>query len=131
MLAYPITHEDDDGTLLTTSPDFPELTIFGDDREDIPKPPRGKTDAILATLTSVKEILYHGMRDQGVGKAELARRLGWHIRQVDRVLNLQHRSRLDMIEVALQAIGRQLHVTLTDTGNPAVPALREEMPNLH
>ena len=120
MLAYPITHEDDDGTLLATSPDFPELTTFGDDREgtiaarihdrkDIPKPPRGETYAILPTLTSVKEILYQGMRDQGVGKAELARRLGWHTPRVDRVLDAQHRSRLDMMDVAPAAIGPQLH----------------------
>ena len=34
MLAYPINLEDDDGTLLATSPDFPELTTFGDDREE-------------------------------------------------------------------------------------------------
>ena len=34
MLAYPITLEDDDGTVLATSPDFPELATFGDDREE-------------------------------------------------------------------------------------------------
>ena len=34
MLAYPIFLEDDDGTVLATSPDFPELTTFGDDREE-------------------------------------------------------------------------------------------------
>ena len=69
MLAYPITLEDDDGTFLATSPDFPELTTFGDDREeaiaraanalqeaiaarmhdrkDIPSPSRGDTYAVL------------------------------------------------------------------------------------
>ena len=115
MLAYPITLEDDDGTVLATSLDFPELTTFGDDREeaiarsvhaleeaiaarihdreDIPTPSPGETYAILPTLTSVKVMLYQGMRDQGVGKAELARRLGWHMPQVDRVLDVQHRSR--------------------------------------
>ena len=87
MLAYPITLEDDDGTVLVTSPDFPELTTFGDDREeaiaravhaleeaiaarihdrkDIPTPSRGETYAVLPTLTSVKVMLYQGMRDQG------------------------------------------------------------------
>ena len=29
MLTYSIALEDDDGTLLATSPDFPELTTFG------------------------------------------------------------------------------------------------------
>ena len=128
MLAYPVSLEDDDGTVLVTSPDFPELTTFGEDRDealsravdaleeaiaarihdrkDIPAPSQGDTYALLPTLTSVKVMLYQGMRDQGVGKAELARRLGWHLPQVDRVLDVQHRSRLDQMDAALGAIGR-------------------------
>ena len=137
MLAYPIFLEDDDGTVLVTSPDFPELTTFGDDREEdvaravhaleeaiaarihdrkyIPQPSLGENHAVLPTLTSVKVMLYQGMRDQGVGKAELARRLGWHMPQVDRVLDVQHRSRLDMMDAALSAIGRRLRVTTAGT----------------
>ena len=34
MLTYPIVLENDDGTLLATSPDFPELTTFGMDRDE-------------------------------------------------------------------------------------------------
>ena len=34
MLSYPIELEDDDGTVLATSRDFPELTTFGDDRAE-------------------------------------------------------------------------------------------------
>ena len=147
MLAYPITLEDDNGTVLVTSPDFPELTTFGDDREeavaravhaleeaiaarihdrkDIPAPSRGETYAVLPTLTSVKVMLYQGMRDQGVGKAELARRLGWHMPQVDRVLDVQHRSRIDQMDAALGAIGQRLHVTATVAADPEV-AVEEE-----
>ena len=56
-------------------------------------------------------MLYQGMRDQNIGKAELARRLGWHLPQVDRVLNVNHRSRLDQMDAALGAIGLRLEVT--------------------
>ena len=66
------------------------------------------------------------MREQGVGKAELARRLGWHMPQVDRVLDVQHRSRLDQMEAALGAIGRQLHVTAAATVDPAVAVAGDE-----
>ena len=140
MLAYPISLEEDDGAVLVTSPDFPELTTFGEDRDeavaravhaleeaiaarihdrkDLPTPSQGETYAVLPTLTSVKVMLYQGMRDQGVGKAELARRLGWHLPQVDRVLDLQHRSRLDQMDAALGAIGRRLHVTAAVTAAP-------------
>ena len=139
MLAYPIVLEDDDGAVLAMSPDFSELATFGDDREeavaravdaleeaiaarihdrkDIPRPSRGDVYAILPTLTSVKVLLYQSMREQGIGKAELARHLGWHMPQVDRVLDVEHRSRLDHIDAALGAIGRRLEVTATAAPN--------------
>lgn len=133
MLAYPIQFEEDESSVMATSSDFPELTTFGDSRDDalahaadaleeaiaarihagldIPQPSTGDVPVGLPTLTAVKVILYQGMRDEGVGKAELARRLGWHLPQVDRVLDIQHRSRMDQIDAALSAIGRELHVS--------------------
>ncbi len=142
MLSYPIKLENDENTLLATSPDFPELTTFGDDRnealaraadaleeaiaarihtgQDIPKPSRGKILVTLPTLTAVKLALYQGMREQGVGKAELARRLSWHLPQVDRVLDVQHRSRLDQMDAALGAIGQRLQVSVKNTTSAPV-----------
>ena len=136
MLSLPIELEDDDGTVLAASPDFPELTIFGDNRDealtravgaleeavaarihdgrDVPPPSGGEVRATLPTRTAVKVILYQGMWDQGIGKAELARRLGWHLPQVDRVLDVRHRSRLDRMDAALGAIGRRLQVSAND-----------------
>ena len=133
MLSYPIHFENDDGTIMVTSPDFPELTTFGEDRnealaraidaleeaisarihlsQEIPSPSHGKTRANLPTLTAVKVILYQGMKDQGIGKAQLAKRLGWHLPQVDRALDVSHRSRLDLMDAALKAIGKSLMVT--------------------
>ena len=133
MLTYPIRLEEDEGTVMATSPDFPELTTFGDDRDDalmrtvdaleeaiaarihagqnIPPPSKGEVRVGMPTLTAVKVILYQGMRDDGVGKAELARRLGWHLPQVDRVLDIQHHSRMDQMDAALGVIDRQLHVS--------------------
>ena len=132
MLKYPVMLERDDNTVMVTSPDFPELSTFGMDREeaiaraadaleeaiatrihdglDIPLPSKGRDVAVLPTLTAVKVMLYRGMREQGVGKAELARRLGWHLPQVDRVLDVQHNSRMDQMDAAMGAIGRHLYV---------------------
>ncbi|MYD52576.1 MAG: type II toxin-antitoxin system HicB family antitoxin [Dehalococcoidia bacterium] len=133
MLTYPIQLEEDEGTVMATSPDFPELTTFGEDRDeallrsvdaleeviagrihtgqDIPSPSNGEVGVGLPTLTAVKAILYQGMRDDGVGKAELARHLGWHLSQVDRVLDIPHHSRMDQMDAALGVIGRKLHVS--------------------
>lgn len=133
MLDYPVQLEDDGGSILVTAPDFPELTTFGEDRDDalmravdaleeaiaarihdgrdIPEPSAGETRIVLPTLTAVKVTLYRTMRSQGVGKAELARRLGWHMPQVDRVLDLQHHSRMEQMDAALAAVGARLQVT--------------------
>ena len=133
MLDYPVQLEDDGDSTLVTAPDFPELTTFGEDRDDalmravdaleeaiasrmhtgrdIPDPSPGEVRAVLPTLTAVKVTLYRAMRSQGVGKAELARRLAWHMPQVDRVLDLQHHSRMDQMDAALGAVGVRLRVT--------------------
>ena len=135
MLAYPILVEDDNGGLLVGCPDFPELTTFADtleeanarasdaleeaiaarmhDGADIPSPSQGDLYATVPTLTAVKVMLYQGMSDQGIGKAELSRRLGWRLSQVDKVLDIQHQSRMDHMDAALGAIGRQLQVSTT------------------
>ena len=145
MLAYPIVLEVDGGGILATSPNFPELTTSGEDRgeaiirsgqaleeaiaarihdgKEIPRPSQGTDYVILPTLTSVKVMLYQGMRDQGVSKTELARRLGWHLPQVDRVLDVQHRSWLDQMEAALGAIGRRLQVSIADSPGTSVAAV--------
>ncbi len=122
---------------MATSPDFPELTTFGDDRDeammravdaieeaiaarihdarDIPMPSPGQPTVALPALTTVKVTLYQRMREQGIGKAELARRLGWHISQVDRILEIQHQSRLDHLDAALSAIGQKLQIGVVAT----------------
>lgn len=136
MLTYPIELTDDDGTVLVTSPDFPELTTFGDDRDEaaaravdaleeaiaarisnreaIPPPSRGQIVVSLPTLTAIKVLLHQRMQNQAIGKAELARRLGWHMPQVDRVLDINHHSRLEQMDTALGALGCNLRVEVTD-----------------
>ena len=134
MLDYPVElTPDDNGTLLVTAPNFPELTTFGEDRkdalaraedaleeaiaariahrDDVPRPSGGRVTVTLGSLTAVKVLLYRGMREQGVGKAELARRLNWHLPQVDRALDIGHKSRLDQLDAALLAIGLQLRIS--------------------
>ena len=63
-----------------------------------------------SALECAKLGVYQAMTEQGVRKAELARRLGWHLPQVDRLLDLSHASRLDQIEAAARALGRLVEV---------------------
>jgi antitoxin HicB len=46
----------------------------------------------LSALGMAKTALYEAMREQHFGRAELARRLRWHLPQVNRVLDLRHAS---------------------------------------
>ncbi len=142
MWRYPIRlKRDDNGSFLATSPDFPELTTFGDDRtqalaragdaieeaiaarmadrEDVPYPSRGtggraavRQGVTLPTQTVLKVLLYQAMRRQKISKNELAGRLRLHRPQIDRLLNVRHGTSLDTIDQALAAVGYGVEVAL-------------------
>jgi antitoxin HicB len=139
MLAYPVDLErDTNGTVLVTFPEFAEAVTFGDDESDallravdaletvlaariddreeipLPSPAANRPSVVLPALTAAKVLLYRAMRERGVRKADLARRLGWHGPQIDRLLDLNHASRLDQIEAALAALGKRLTLDLAD-----------------
>jgi antitoxin HicB len=133
-LNYPVILEPDtNGAVLVTFPDVPEAITFGEDEgeallravdaletamsfytdenADLPKasrPKRGQRTVRPSVQVSLAPAIYHTMRDDGMRKSELARRLGWHMPQVDRVLDPNHASRLDQTEAALAALGRSL-----------------------
>ena len=135
-MRYPVTlTPDDNGTLLVTVPDLPEALTFGEDRDDalaraidaietalmgamgareeIAEPTASGPDYVtLPALTSAKIALYQAMRSEGVGKAALAKRLGVALPQIDRLLDLRHSSRLDAIERALAALGREMTIVV-------------------
>ena len=112
-----ITEGDDKAEALMRAADALE-TIFAAlmrDGKDIPRPsrPRGKAPTVRpSSLACMKLAVYRAMRAQKVGKADLARRLGWHLPQVDRVLDLRHASRVDQVEGALGALGLTVRVAV-------------------
>jgi antitoxin HicB len=129
---------DDNRTFLVTSPQFPEVTTYGENKneacrrgldaiieaiaariaagESIPppltKPPSRVAGVELPALIYLKVALYMVARETGVSRAELARRLGVHREQVDRLFRLNHRSRLDQIEAAAKELGVRVEVGL-------------------
>jgi antitoxin HicB len=132
---------DDNGTVLVTSPDLPEVATFGEDVEDAmnrasdaieealaarisrrEEVPTASGDAQqrrghlvhLPPLTVAKIELYRATRAQGVSEAELARRVGCQVPQVDRLFDLNHRSAIEHIDQALRVIGKRLKVSVQD-----------------
>jgi antitoxin HicB len=61
-------------------------------------------------LECAKLGVYQAMTEQGIKKSELARRLGWHMPQVDRLFDLRHASKLEQIEAAALVLGRHIEV---------------------
>ena len=139
MLEYPVILEaQPEGGFVVTFPDIPEaitqgededgallyavdaletaLSFYVDDRKPLPvpsKPKRGQKTVRPSALECAKLGVYQAMMEQGIRKAELARRLGWHMPQVDRLFDLRHASRLDQIEAAARALGRHIEVSVT------------------
>jgi len=68
----------------------------------------------LPSLVAAKAALYSAFLQSGVRKSELARRLDIPRMNVDRLFDPKHRSRLDQIEAALRAIGKELDITIRD-----------------
>lgn len=139
LLSYPVVLvEDDNDTILVDFPDFPECHTFGDDaedalaravdalesvimgrmagRKDIPPPSRarGRPTVTLPLQSAIKTAIYQAMREQEMTKARLARKMGWNPPQVDRLLSLRHRTRLDLLEQALAALGKKAEVRILE-----------------
>jgi len=91
------------------------LEFYTEAGRDIPtpsKPRRGEHTVRPSSLICTKLSVYQAMKDTGVGKAEMSRRLGCHLPQVDRILDLRHASRLDQVEAALAALGLAIKVEI-------------------
>jgi antitoxin HicB len=139
VISYRVKLQMDDGTILVTSPDFPELTTFGETKEDalgyavgafeeaiearitnrelIPKPSAGKVSDPRVTLpvqAGVKVLLYQQMLAGGVRKSDLARKMNLHRQEIDRLLDLNHATNLAKIEQAFAALGKTLKVEVRE-----------------
>jgi antitoxin HicB len=77
-------------------------------------PQDGEMVVILPPLLVAKVALWAAMREAGVSKSELARRLGRDEKEVRRLLSFKHRSQIDSIAAALAVLGKQLVIELAD-----------------
>jgi antitoxin HicB len=64
----------------------------------------------LPALAGVKMELYRELKSSGVRKAELARRLGISRGNMDRLFDLHHSTRLELLEAAFAVLGRRLSI---------------------
>ncbi len=139
MIRYRLTSEpDDNGTILVTSPDLPIVT-YGDTMAEALKNAREAADVVVQSMIDAREVvpapevkdrdapfvelglqaefkvrLHNALRTAGLTRADLQRALGWQRESVDRLFRLDHGSRLEQIEQAFRALGKQVAVSVTD-----------------
>ena len=129
--------DEENGGFVVTFPDIPEAITQGETREEalqmaqealetamefyfedrraVPTPsrvPRGKDVIELPASLSAKILLLNEMVVQGVRPADLARRMGTTPQAVNRLIDLQHTTRIDGIDAALHVLGKSLEMRL-------------------
>lgn len=127
----------EEGGFVVTCRDLPEVITQGDDREDaltqaadamdeafaarmqanedLPTPSRfRKAEYVVSppAETVAKAALYVAMREAGVNKLQLAKRLGVDEKEVRRLLDPHHGSKLPRIAEAVQALGKRIRIEL-------------------
>lgn len=140
---YPVSLEPEAaGGFVATFPDVPEAVTQGDTvdealeeaadaleeaiagrirlRESIPDPSSplpGQRMVTLPAETAAKAALYVAIMEAGLTKVELAARLGVDEKEVRRLLDPCHPSKLPRIESALEALGKRLVLIMRDASD--------------
>jgi antitoxin HicB len=92
------------------------IDFYFEDKRAVPSPSvakRGQKTIELPASLSAKILLLNEMVKQKIRPAELARRLNTTPQEINRLTNLRHTSRIDGIAAALNAMGRQLDITVS------------------
>ncbi|MFK0313806.1 type II toxin-antitoxin system HicB family antitoxin [Pseudomonas sp. NPDC090233] len=134
---YPVTIHREEGSVWISCPDVPEMASAGDTAEEalfdavdamesalsfyvdqkkaipLPRAPSsGQSLVRLPALTAAKAALWNTMIEQNVTKTEMARRLGVNRPQVDRLVDLLHRSKIEQVEHALNVLGQRIELAV-------------------
>ncbi|WP_122423065.1 type II toxin-antitoxin system HicB family antitoxin [Pseudomonas viridiflava] len=137
MYQYPLTQHQEPTGVWLSCPDIPEmnasgdtlaeawdealngmesaLSLYVDQRRKIPQAsaaPGSGPVLRLPALTVAKIMLWNSLLDEGVSRAELARRLGCSRQVVDRLVDFLHTSKIEQVERALAELGRRITLTI-------------------
>jgi antitoxin HicB len=137
MLSYPARIRSDGDTFMVSFPDLPGVFSQGDDREDaarhavdalesglyflvregeaLPVPSAAGRGLVSIEVTfgfESKLLLVREMVAQKVRPTQLARRLGITPQEVNRLIDLRHRTKIDTVAAAIRALGKRLELSL-------------------
>lgn len=146
---YPVTLEpDEDGVFIVEFPDFDFAVTDGadvaaaliraadcleealacciDEGWPIPAPSRktrGMFTVAPGPLIAAKAALYAAVREAGMSKVALAKRLAMDEKDIRRMLNPRYATKIPALARALAALGKRLEITVAD--QPPVPARKK------
>ncbi|UYA61359.1 hypothetical protein U1R68_06190 [Pectobacterium colocasium] len=92
------------------------IAIEIEERRPVPyasAPIAGEHVVTIPVLVTMKAALHNAMIETGTRKAELARRLGQKGPQIDRLLDVEHSSKVETIELALRQLNRDVNVSIS------------------
>ena len=133
-MRYPIKLEPCDGGYVVSFPDVPEALTQGNTREEalamgldalvtafefyfedgnkVPEPGEITGDYVdVPASIMAKVIMLSAFVDAGLTQVELASRMGVKKQEVTRLFDLQHSTKIDTIQKALVAMGKQLELS--------------------
>lgn len=137
-MQYPVIIEKDGNGYMARFPDIPEALTCGDtyeetlveaqnalvtafdfyfeDQRAIPMPSANKkgTGTVDVPLSVwAKVLVLNTMLSERVSQAELAKRMGTRKQEVQRIVNLEHSTKIDTLANAMEAMGKKLFVSVS------------------
>ncbi|WP_039788578.1 antitoxin [Herbaspirillum huttiense] len=92
------------------------MDFYFEEKRAVPPPSPAKRGERLVSLpasVSSKVLLLNEMLGQKVAPSELARRLGTTRQEINRLIDMGHSTKIDRIEEALAALGKNLEIALS------------------
>lgn len=110
-----ITQGDDDADAMFMARDVlrEAMSIYFDEKRPVPMPSRPQAGERLVDLpisVAAKVLLLNEMLTQSVTPSELARRMETTRQEINRLIDLDHSTKIDRLGDAMQALGRDLVV---------------------
>jgi antitoxin HicB len=134
-----LTTSDKDGGYVVTFTDIPEAITQGEDSKDalenasdcleeaianrivmglpIPEPSpmeKGQCAVALSAQMAAKAALYAALKESCITKVELAKRLNCDEKEIRRLIDPRHSSKLPRIESALSVLGKRLIIEVQE-----------------
>jgi antitoxin HicB len=112
-----ITQGDDEAEALAMSAEvlLSAMDVYFDEKRPVPMPSKPKAGERIVSLPAsawAKVLLLNEMLIQGIRPSELARRIGCTPQDANRLINLNHNTKLDSIATAIAALGKTLDIRI-------------------